>query len=265
MTSKRKATEIDDFQPLIETDDDCEQLPVVDLDCKQVRQEIQNFISSGEMNDINFQRAIGVSGRSYRTFMNKNGHDEGSGSNAYYNAVAFSKIRDLQKSMPPVLPSPPLLPHSLPSPPAAMHSPTAKKRLSKAARPYDVSGIELQGEDTESVPIYDSCHEIRKKFKAFLRNVSSNESALCREIAKTFPDGRGVLTKTLNNFMKQKDPHGNQSPAYYAAYVFFERTRIRYGKPKSQDRENSEKIWARRMNIPSRYHVYMDQISEGAC
>ncbi|KAF5871607.1 uncharacterized protein Bfra_008630 [Botrytis fragariae] len=211
MTSKRKVTEIDDFQPLIEIDDDGKHLPVVDLDCKQVRQEIQNSISS----------------------------------------VAFFKKRDLKRSMAPVSTSPPLLPHSvsspsspIPLPRTAMHSPpTKKKRLSEAARPYDVSGIELQGEETESVPIYDSCHEIRKKLKVFLRNVSSNESALSRN-------------------RQNKDPHGNQSPAYYAAYVF-EKTRTRDGKPKSQDRENSEKIWPRRVNIPSRCHVYMDQISAG--
>ncbi|KAF7888421.1 uncharacterized protein EAF02_002962 [Botrytis sinoallii] len=226
MTGKRKATEIDDFQPLIKIDDDGEHLSAADLDCNQVRQEIQNFISSGEMNDTNFQRATGVRGKTYRTFMNKSGYDKGSGSNVYYNAVAFFKKRVLKKSMKPVLPSPPLLPHS-------------KERLSKPAGPYDVSGIELEGEDTESVLIYDSCHEIRKKIKTFLQNVSSNKSAFCRELAKIFPDGREVLTKTLNNFMKQKDPHGNKSPDYY---VFFEKTLILDGKPKSQDRENSEKV-----------------------
>lgn len=63
--------------------------------------------------------------------------------------------------------------------------------------------------------------------RAFFRNVSSNESVFCGEFTKTFPDGRGVLTKTLHNFVKQKNPHGKQSPAYYAAYVFFEKPRIR--------------------------------------
>ncbi|TGO16382.1 hypothetical protein BTUL_0029g00730 [Botrytis tulipae] len=120
MTGKRKATEIDDFQPLMQIDHDGEHLPVLLLDCNQVRLEIQNFIISGEMDVTNFQGAIGASGKSER----------------------------------------------------------------------------------------------------------------------------GVLTKTLNNFMKQKDPHGNQSPVDYAAYVFFEKTRVRDGKPKSQDRENSEKNWA---------------------
>ncbi|TGO39546.1 hypothetical protein BHYA_0052g00470 [Botrytis hyacinthi] len=135
-----------------------------------------------------------------------------------------------------------------------MHSPPVKKRLSKAAEQYNISGIELKGEDTESVPIYESCHEIRKKIKAFFRNISSNESAFCREIAKIFPDGREVLTKTLNNFMKQKGPHGNQSPAYYATSAFFEKTYISEGKPKNQDRKTWKKVWAREVNIPSRCH-----------
>ncbi|KAF7941998.1 hypothetical protein EAE99_000049 [Botrytis elliptica] len=127
MTGKRKATEIDDFQPLIKIDND-EHLPVVDLDCNQVRQEIHNFISSGEMND-------------------KTSKEQ-----------PVSEVK-LIKSMTPVLPSPPLLPHSVSSPSnsisstlIAMCSRSAKnKRLSKPAGPYDVSGIELEEEDTESV------------------------------------------------------------------------------------------------------------------
>lgn len=94
MTSKRKATEIDGFRTLIEIDDDGEYLLVVDLDRNQLRQEIQNFNSSGEMNATSFKRPIGVSGKSYRKFMNKSGHDEGSGSNVYFNEVAFFKKRE---------------------------------------------------------------------------------------------------------------------------------------------------------------------------
>ncbi|CCD46578.1 predicted protein [Botrytis cinerea T4] len=66
MTSKRKATEIDGFRTLIEVDDDGEYLLVVDLDRNQLRQEIQNFNSSGEMNATSFKRPIGVSGKSYQ-------------------------------------------------------------------------------------------------------------------------------------------------------------------------------------------------------
>ncbi|TGO74282.1 hypothetical protein BELL_0294g00050 [Botrytis elliptica] len=152
MTGKRKATEIDDFQPLIKIDND-EHLPVVDLDCNQVRQEIHNFISSGEMNDKTSKE------QPVSEVKLISGYDKGSGSNVYYNAVAFFKKRDLKKSMTPVLPSPPLLPHSVSSPSnsisstlIAMCSRSAKnKRLSKPAGPYDVSGIELEEEDTESV------------------------------------------------------------------------------------------------------------------
>lgn len=40
MTSKRKATEIDDFRALIEIEDDGEYLLVVDLDCNSLHQGI---------------------------------------------------------------------------------------------------------------------------------------------------------------------------------------------------------------------------------
>lgn len=47
----------------------------------------------------------------------------------------------------------------------------------------------------------------------------------------------------MNAFLKQKGPlAGNTNATYYAAYVFFEKLRIKQKKPKSEDREIMEEL-----------------------
>lgn len=110
---------------------------------------------------------------------------------------------------------------------------------------FDVSAIKLDGESTISVPIYDSCDEVRKKIRAYLREPGVTQAAFLREIAKTYPEEKKIQSKVLNDFLGKKGPSaGNTSSTYYAAYVFFEKLRIRDGKPKSKHREEMEKQWA---------------------
>ncbi|PQE30577.1 calcineurin is a calcium-dependent protein [Rutstroemia sp. NJR-2017a WRK4] len=224
---KRKASEIDDSQnePLPEIDSDDERLYRVDLNCDQVRRKIRSFLESGEMKVSEFQRAIGASSRSYTSFMGQNGRDKGSMSDVYPNAFAFFKKRELQGIKPP-----------------------KKKKISKEEenKQYDVSGIHLDGEEDASVPIYDSCDEIRKKINAHLTHPGVTQAGFCREIAKTYPDGKKIAPKTLHDFLSKKGPTaGNTSSVYYAAYVFFEKMRIRDKKPKSKHREEMEKVWSK--------------------
>lgn len=50
-------------------------------------------------------------------------------------------------------------------------------------------------------------------------------------------------TKTMNDFMWKKGPRtGNTSAVFYAAYVFFEKLRIRDEKPKTKFREEMESV-----------------------
>lgn len=43
---------------------------------------------------------------------------------------------------------------------------------------------------------------------------------------------------------------GAHNPAFYAAYVFFEKIRIRDGKKKGVRREKLEEIWAKKGGMP---------------
>lgn len=50
--------------------------------------------------------------------------------------------------------------------------------------------------------------------------------------------------------MNQRGPGaGGHSGIFYAAYVFFEKVRLRDGKPKSKRREEMEQVWGGHVNL----------------
>lgn len=117
---------------------------------------------------------------------------------------------------------------------------------------YDVTGFRLPGEETEQVEVYDHCDEIRKKINAVLRDPDMTRAAFCREISKTLPGRKGdnsdsLQGSTLASFLSKRGPReGRKSLIFYAAYVFFEKLRIRDGKPKSSLRLDMEDAWVGR-------------------
>jgi hypothetical protein len=141
----------------------------------------------------------------------------------YINAFKFFKKRELLGMKPP-----------------------KKKRSTEAVddMKMDVSNIHLDGEEHEDVPVYDTCDEVRKKIRAFLCQDGVTQAAFLREVAKTFGNGRKIQANMLNEFLGKKGPNsGNVSSIFYASYVFFEKMRIRDGKPKTAFREEMEDIW----------------------
>ncbi|KAF7878798.1 hypothetical protein EAF04_000001 [Stromatinia cepivora] len=233
--SKRKASEIEEPQALLEIDSDDERLRMVDQNCDQVRRKFRSFLETGEMKVTEFQKKIGANSKSYGSFIGQNGKFKGDKSNVYYNAFAFFKKRELQGVKPP-----------------------KKAKVSKAEeeKKFDVSAIKLDGESTASVPVYDSCDEVRKKISAYLREPGVTQAAFLREIAKTYPEEKKIQSKVLNDFLGKKGATaGNTSSVYYASYVFFEKLRLRDGKPKSKHREEMEKQWASEGGIDTRLLV----------
>lgn len=101
---------------------------------------------------------------------------------AYGAAFAFFKKRELQGIKEP-------------------KKKVAKKEESKA---LDLSGVELEGESTEEVPIHESCDEMRKKIRAYLKLPNITQAGFLREAVKAFHDGRKIQSKQLNDFLGKK-------------------------------------------------------------
>jgi hypothetical protein len=157
--------------------------------------------------------------------MNQNGPTKGSNSMVYQNAFAFFKHRELNGI-------------KAPKKPKLTPSDDDDKAL-------NVSGITLEGESEGEVEVYDTCDSARQKIRAFLSaHPSITQASFCREISKTFHDGRSVSSAVMSGFLGKEGPReGNAIAAFYASYVFFEKVRIRDGKPKSEFREIMEDIY----------------------
>jgi hypothetical protein len=130
---------------------------------------------------------------------------------------------------------------------AGIKPPTRKKAKAEDLDKFDVSDpvLELEGEDEGEVEIYDTCDEIRRKINAHLREDGVTKASLCRTLGKMTPVGTTINAKSMDDFLKKRGPQeGNSTRCFYGAYVFFEKLRIKQGKPKSKLREEMEEIWA---------------------
>ncbi|KAI0122354.1 hypothetical protein F4814DRAFT_408444 [Daldinia grandis] len=217
----------------------------VHMSCNQVRGKINKLLDNNIMKKGEFCDAIGSTSRSLNTFLSKRGSMDGAGSPAYTDAWGWFRQREL----------------------AGLKMPDVKKRQkteaaavagpssagSKATVPpvsgTDISNISLPREETDSVSVYDTCDEVRKKINAHLKTPGLTAAQFCRDIYAQLrqPKGKCFQSKQLADFRGKKGANaGCTSPVFYAAYIYFEKKRIAEGKPKSQHRLKMEDLWAMR-------------------
>lgn len=238
---KRKssaAVQKDDIKALMfpedmeEIDDDDRRLTSLPMEsCNQIRKKIRNWLDSGASKVGELQRMLNVSAPAYGRFMKASGTWEGEYSDTYIQASLFFKKRQ-------ILGLPIQVPKAKRPKKAAEAGPGAQDAL------LDTGDVTLPGEANRKVPVFDTCNDIRRKIRALLGAQGVQQAALIRALNKGLPDDGG---KTINNmnmrtFMNQSGiMDGNTSTVFYAAYLFFERQRIKQGKPKSAFREGMEK------------------------
>jgi hypothetical protein len=112
--------------------------------------------------------------------------------------------------------------------------------------------LTLPGEVDRTVPVYDSCAQVRVKIKNLLeKHKDKPENAQPGEFAKNGKpkpwtakavcDAIGVSTKSYGAFMKKSGHMGGaENHTYYGAYVFFEKKRIFEGAKKTAARVKME-------------------------
>ncbi|KAI1144266.1 hypothetical protein F5Y05DRAFT_22728 [Hypoxylon sp. FL0543] len=218
----------------------------IDVTCNQLRGKINKLLDSGIMKKGEFCRAIGCNANSVNTFLSKRGSMEGEFSNVYTYAWSWFKQRELAGlKMPNVN-------KRQKTEAAASNGGARSSATGNATAPLasatDISGVQLSGEDKDSVPVYDTCDEIRKKINAHLQTPGLTAAQFCRDIYAQLkqPKVKSFQSKQLSDFRGKKGPTaGCTSQVFYAAYVYFEKKRIAEGKPKSKHRLNMEKIWAK--------------------
>jgi hypothetical protein len=139
------------------------------------------------------------------------------------------------------------------------HKPENKKQKAsvdkdkvKESDKNDVSSIHLHGEEDGAVPIFDTCDDIRKKINDYLKKEpKATQAGLARELSNHLPDDEKVDGRQMGAFLKKKGPcDGGHSPVFYAAYVYFEKLRVKDNKKKSKKREEMEEAWAEEGGFP---------------
>ncbi|KAI5362137.1 hypothetical protein Slin15195_G057890 [Septoria linicola] len=119
----------------------------------------------------------------------------------------------------------------------------AKDSTNNNTTAASLSTIHLDGEETEAVPIYATCDDIRKLLNAHLP--STNKASFSRELSEMLPSSK-VTPRNLDALLKMKGPSaGAHNTAFYAAYVFFEKIRVRDNKKKSAKRQKLEEIYGK--------------------
>ncbi|GAQ39746.1 hypothetical protein AtubIFM55763_006186 [Aspergillus tubingensis] len=243
----QKRTSIDMMDPAIATGPDKENQPAAGAaspsgntqkSCDEIRQEIRDFIASGQMSASEFQRAINVSPRSYSEFLSQEGV-KGARSATYKNALKFFD----SWSGGPVVP----LAETQPAATAAGSAPKrAKKNQPASPAAVDLSGVHLDGDEDGSVQVFETCDVVRRKIRAHLRKTGVTQAGFMREAAKAaYPQGTKRLNaNSFGEFLKKKGPTaGSSGTVFYASYVYFEKLRIKNGESKDAFRLEMEKLW----------------------
>ena len=111
----------------------------------------------------------------------------------------------------------------------------------------DISDVYLPGEEDNTVPVYETCDEVRRKISAHLRKHGVTQAQFCRDICAQFRFDNGtanIQATQLSRFRSARGPRaGTKSIVFYGAYLYFEKLRIKQGKCKSQHRRDMERLW----------------------
>ncbi|KAF5345154.1 hypothetical protein D9758_009643 [Tetrapyrgos nigripes] len=112
----------------------------------------------------------------------------------------------------------------------------------------DLFSIHLDGDENDSVPVFNSCNVIRQKIHEHLSETGTSKAQFLRDIAcAAYPNKTPtpkIQSKQLQDFLGYEGASaGNSNRVFYAAYVYFEKKRISEGKPKSAHREAMERQW----------------------
>jgi hypothetical protein len=93
----------------------------------------------------------------------------------------------------------------------------------------------------------DTCDDIRKKINAHLKKPGVTQAAFLRAISASFHNQPKILrSPQLSTFRSKKGAlNGNTSGIFYGAYVYFEKLRVKEGKPKTKKRQEMEKMHAK--------------------
>jgi hypothetical protein len=155
-------------------------MPITD-NADQIRRKNTRLIENGGMKVGEFCKKIHVSSTGYNRFVKQHGPSKGMQSDVFMNASAYFKKREIAGLKLPTA-------ASKKAKTAAGKTASSKKddgapgddpgkddakdtpKKGKASDPSDFLQVHLDGEEDDSVPVYDTCADVRRKISAYLRD-----------------------------------------------------------------------------------------------
>lgn len=93
------------------------------------------------------------------------------------------------------------------------------------------------------MPVYETGDSMRRQIRTLLKKDGVTQAAYLRAIANCTPGESSIQPTVLRDFLSHRGPAiGCKSLAFYESYVFFEKRRIKEGKPKSKFRQKMEEV-----------------------
>jgi hypothetical protein len=229
---------------------------IVDRNCDQVRRKIRNLIDSG-IKTKDFVDAINVSTTAYYRFMSQSGPEKGRTSDTFTNAMDYLQKLESGDAVKPVAKKVKTSTTSSSGVSSARPKSDATPASSvKVPTSVTAKEVVLPGEMTDSVCVYDTCDDVRRKINAHLQKTPGPQAEFLRTLMSQYhTQPKKIQSSQLQKFRSMKGPDaGNTSAVFYAAYVFFEKQRIEQGKPKSAKRAQMEEIYPGGMDLITASH-----------
>ncbi|MCJ1326665.1 hypothetical protein MMC10_003330 [Thelotrema lepadinum] len=225
---------------------------------QQIRRKITVFLQNSGTLVKDFKAQLGVGDGTYGRFMREHGSKTGWESDTFVAACEFFRDREARGEK---MPKPSDNPKNKSS--NKKNSGAGSKRKSDASNDdtgvakkqkktdekeglTDVSDVYLPGEESEDVPIYNTCDEIRRKMRRLLAKPGVTQTAFARALSAQYPEAseKKVAAHNFRTFLARSGPQaGAESNVFYAAYVWFEKERVKFGKKKDKHREEMEDVW----------------------
>ncbi|MCJ1327531.1 hypothetical protein MMC10_004201 [Thelotrema lepadinum] len=121
------------------------------------------------------------------------------------------------------------------------------KDVKKDSGLVDISDVHLDGENNDAVPMYETPADVRRHMTTFFDNSKVSQKAFVEAISAA--SNTACSVSQLSTFRKKGGKRGStsvdgaDSRVFYAAWVYFEKIRIKNGDKKNAHRMQMEKIW----------------------
>lgn len=214
-------------QDLDEEHDPDEDWGYVDESCQKVRGKLMRLFDNGVMTKSAFCDAIATNNGTLNRFLTTKGTIGGQGSSIYMKAWVWFKQRERAGLK---MPDPKRRKQTIANQEARDEGDDGPKKAAtkkgassrKGPELPDISGIYLHGQDTDEVPCFDTCDEVRRKINVHMKLPGVTVAQFCRDLTAQLsqPQTETVQSSPFTRFRNSKGPNtGAKSIVFYTTGI----------------------------------------------